>query len=237
MRLRIFVRHFHRCCCCRRGRLRCGVGLVQPLLHDAIVVLALVRGEELGEEIRLAPVLEPEVLEEVVEIGDLVEHNVREEAAVAVGGAVARVPAQQGGVVEDGRRVDGVVVEAVVEIRVGPETLQLAARRVGEVREHADKHQRAVAALRGAGRRDAPVQPEGGVVGLRVEARVERLHDLRARRGERAGDEARESLPDRRVRFGVEGLPEFCLRGSVRRRRDPEVRVARGRRELQSRFG
>lgn len=108
-------------------------------------------------------------MQQGVKVGELVEHQVRNESAVPVWGAVADVAVGEGGLLEDTGAVE---CELVVQIRVGPQALDLAAGRVGQVGEHADEDEGVVAFLCQARWGDGSVQSEWRVVQLRVEGGI-----------------------------------------------------------------
>lgn len=148
-----------------------GLGQIgqRPLAYYTPVISGCVGRKDLGKDVSFAPVSQFEVLQQRVHVRQLVKHQVWNEPAMAIWRSVSDVPAHQRRVLV---HLGSVNVELIVEIGVCPETLQLATRCIGQIREHADENERIVVSGRRSWGRNAPVQLEWGVVQLGVEAGV-----------------------------------------------------------------
>ena len=186
----------------------------EPLLDHTEVVRPHIGGEDLREDIGLAPISQAEILQQGVHIRDLIEDEVWKEAAVAVWGAIACVLRHQCCFVEDGLRPRS-DCKRIVQVCVRPETLQFHARGIRQIAEHGDEREGMVAIFREAWGCNCAVQPEGSISRFAVHAGVERLDFSAGRTPKRTGEEAREACPDRGVGAFVDGGPELMLLGCV----------------------
>lgn len=139
-----------------------------PLIHQSAIILGPVRRRRLGgHAAALAVDVEPDVLEQQIEVRHGVEHKVRVLGAVARGvPPLAEAAVEDGLVLERGDALGrgwvGELRERVVEVGVDPERLGVRDHGDGEVHEDAGKGDVAVLQELGRGRGDEVVERVGG---------------------------------------------------------------------------
>lgn len=139
--------------------------LANPFLYNSPIILVGVRRKELPPA-SFPPCLQPQIIQQHVPVRQLVEDQVRVRLSVPVRRSVLCVPLPQRRLAE---HVLGVFaagdlgVQVVGQVGERPQALELQTSGVGDVAEHADEDEGAVA-LGGEPRgRDAAVEAPGGV--------------------------------------------------------------------------